>query len=417
MVLRDRWVMASEKTVVFVAPFFRPTTLRFVDAVAALEGVRLGVISQDGIEHMPPGLRGRIDGHYRVENALDVGHLVTAVRAMQRHFGHVDRLLGTLEQAQEQLAAVREVCGIEGMRPAVSHRFRDKATMKEVLRAAGLPVARHRRVHSLAQAREFVTEVGFPVVAKPLDGAASVATFRVTDLAELEQAMAALKPSAQHAVQIEEFVRGLERSFETVSVGGEPVWVSYTEYAPQPLHVMENKWIQWTVLLPREETTDDLEAIRAPGLAAIKALGMHTGLTHLEWFRRADGSVAISEVAARPPGAQIMTLNSYAHETDMYRAWARMMVHERWEVGPKKWSVGCAFFRAERPGRVRRVRGLDEAQREVGSLVVEAHLPQEGWMTTTGYEGDGYAIVRAETTEEARRALSVLISRVKIETQ
>ena len=37
--------------------------------------------------------------------------------------------------------------------------------------------------------------------------------------------------------------------------------------------------------------------------AALRALGLETGLTHMEWFRRADGSPIVSEVGARPPGA------------------------------------------------------------------------------------------------------------------
>lgn len=405
------------KNVVFVAPFFRPATLRFVRAVASIEGVRLGVVSQDRIEHMPPELRARIDGHYQVEDALSVAHLARGVRAMQKHFGRVDRLLGTLEHAQEQIAAVRGLLGIEGMQPDVCERFRDKSVMKEVLRDAGLPVARHRRIHAAAEAHAFAGEVGFPLVAKPLAGAAAVATHRATTSEELERIMRALSPSPQHPVQLEEFVTGLERSFETVSIAGEPVWVSYTEYTPQPLHVMENAWIQWTVTLPREESTDDLEAIREPALAALGALGMQTGLTHLEWFRRPDGSVAISEVAARPPGAQIMSLNSYAHETDMYRAWARLVVLDEWDVGPRKWAAGCAFFRAERPGRVTGIRGLDEAQSKIGGYVVEARFPEVGWQTTSGYEGDGYAIVRGATTDEVRKALSTLVSMIKIETR
>ena len=35
---------------------------------------------------------------------------------------------------------------------------------------------------------------------------------------------------------------------------------------------------------------------------ALGALGMGTGLTHMEWFLRADGSAIVSEVGARPPG-------------------------------------------------------------------------------------------------------------------
>ena len=68
--------------------------------------------------------------------------------------------------------------------------------------------------------------------------------------------------------------------------------------------------------------------IRAAGHRALAALGMGTGLSHTEWFRRADGSIAISEVGARPPGAQFTTLMSYAHDVDFYRACATSYLTE-----------------------------------------------------------------------------------------
>ncbi len=65
-------------------------------------------------------------------------------RALATRFGGVDRLVGALEQLQVPLARVREQLGIPGMGVEVATTFRDKARMKDVLRAAGLPCARHR---------------------------------------------------------------------------------------------------------------------------------------------------------------------------------------------------------------------------------------------------------------------------------
>src|SRR6185369_14190103 len=112
---------------------------------------------------------------------------------------------------------------------------------------------------------------------------------------------------------LEEFVKGDEHSFDSVCIGGELRWHSITRYLPGPLEVLQNPWIQWCVLLPREVDDPRYDPIRKEAARALKALGMTTGLSHMEWFRREDGSVAISEVGARPPGAQITTLMSYAH--------------------------------------------------------------------------------------------------------
>ena len=57
------------QSVVFVAPFLAETTLRFVNAAADLDGVRLVLISQDSAERLTPELRAKLGAHRRVEDA------------------------------------------------------------------------------------------------------------------------------------------------------------------------------------------------------------------------------------------------------------------------------------------------------------------------------------------------------------
>lgn len=409
-------------SVVFIAPFFLPVTMRFVSAVAALPDVRLGLVSQQPLEALAPELRRRLTAFERVPDALDTGHLEAGVKAVARRIGGCDRLLGTLEQLQIQLGQLRDRLGVDGMGEAAARNFRDKARMKDVLHRAGVPCARHRRITSAGEAWVFARDVGYPLILKPPDAAAAKGTFRVTDAPTLHHALQVLRPSPEHPAVAEEFITGHERSFETVTIRGKPVWFSSTVYDPPPLRVLENPWIQWTVLLPREEETEDTRLVRPHALAALQALGMGTGLSHMEWFRRdrpGVAPVAISEVGARPPGAQIVSLNSHAHGVDFYDLWARLVVFERFEAPPRRHAAGVAFFRGQgkvRPGaRVVAVHGLDEGQRELGELVVDVRLPQIGQPRAESYEGEGYAILRHPDTDVVARGLRRLISLVRVE--
>src|SRR5438552_16628827 len=132
---------------------------------------------------------------------------------------------------------------------------------------------------------------------------------------------------------------------------------------------------------------------------------MKTGLCHLEWFRRSDGSIAISEVAARPPGAQIMDLVSYAHDIDFDAAWVRLMVLGTFEPALPRWSAGIAFLRGQGQGRVKAVHRLEEAAAAIESLVVAARLPSIGQSPSGSYEGEGVIIVRNPETAAVERAL------------
>src|SRR5688572_27955475 len=106
--------------------------------------------------------------------------------------------------------------------------------------------------------------------------------------------------------------------------------------------MLRNPWIQPTVILPREVEEPQYYDIRTAASRALQVLGMGTGLTHIEWFRRPDATIAISEVAARPPGAQIMTVMSRAHDFDAVAAWARLMVFDEFSAPPRRYAVGAA---------------------------------------------------------------------------
>jgi len=400
---------------VFVAPFLAETTVRFLDAAARLEGLRLGLVSQDPVERLDPRVRARLAGHARVRDGLDAQQIAGAVRELAGRLGPVERLLGALEQLQVPLAQVRERLSIPGASVEQALNFRDKSRMKDVLRAAGVPCARHRLAGSLADAQRGAAELGFPLIVKPPAGAAARDTFRVDEPRALEQVLAFAPPRPERPLLLEEFVVGREHSFDAVSIHGRMVWHSLTHYTPGPLAVMQNPWIQWTVLLPREVDHPRYDDIRAVAARALSALGMGTGLSHMAWFRRDDGSLAVSEVAARPPGAQFTTLISYAHDVDFYRAWGRLMIFDAFDPPPRRYAAGIAYLRGQGRGQVRAIHGLDQAQRELGSLVVEVRLPRAGQMPASSYEGEGYVVLRHPDTTVVAQALARLVHLVRVE--
>ncbi|MFT4626885.1 MAG: biotin carboxylase [Myxococcota bacterium] len=401
--------------VVVVAPYLGASMAHSLRCFVELEGVRVGVITHEPVERIAPALRERLAGHYKVDDATDPAQLATATRAFAKEWGGVDRLECYLEQLQVPVAIARDRVGIDGLGEAAARNFRDKNRMKETLRAAGVPVARQARLTGPGDARRFVEEVGFPVVLKPLDGAGAQSTFRVTDHPGLARALNQLLPSADRPVQAEAFVRGEEHTFETAFVDGEPVWSASCRYVPGPLEVMDTPWMQWCMLLPREPDLPHVEAFRPVNRQALRALGMRSGLSHMEWFRQADGRPVVSEVGARPPGANLMRLHGLAHGVDMWRMWARLMVHRTWEMPERRFSVGCVFLRGQGHGRtVREVRGWEAVRARLGDTVAAAQLPRPGQPHSGHYEGDGWVIVRHPRTDGVLDALSQVVSGTQV---
>ena len=161
----------------FAAPYLLDTTTRFVQAAATLPDVQLALITCEPADRLPPGLRDSLAGHWRIEDGLDVGQIAGAVQGLGDQLGPVQRLLAVLEQLQVPLAQVRDHLGIPGMDVVTAGNFRDKARMKTVLRAAGVPCARHRLARSATDAADFARLAGFPLVVKPPAGAGAKSTF------------------------------------------------------------------------------------------------------------------------------------------------------------------------------------------------------------------------------------------------
>jgi hypothetical protein len=239
-----------------------------------------------------------------------------------------------------------------------------------------------------------------------------LSTFQVNNSEELKAALAQMPDSS---ALLEEFVVGAEHSFDTFSLNGKPVLHSLTEYHPNPLEAMRENWIQWQVLLPREVAAPQYDDIRQAVFKALDCLGMRTGISHLEWFRRPDGSLAISEVAARPPGAQIMTLLSRAFDFDAVGAWARLMIFDEFQPQEQKYAVGAAYLRGQGKGRVKAIWGLDAVQKEVGHLITDFKIPTMGQESSGHYEGEGFIILRHPETAVVRQALRRVVEVVRVE--
>jgi ATP-grasp domain len=399
----------------FVAPYLLDTTTRFVEAAASLPDTRLALITAEPEDRLPPGLRGRLAGHWRIDDPLDAGQIAWAAEGLGGQLGPVRRLLAILEQLQVPVALVREHLGIPGMDPVTARNFRDKDQMKTVLAAAGVPCARHRLAHSPSEAAAFAADVGFPLVVKPPAGAGAKSTFRLDGPADLAAWLDVAPPAPDRPALIEEFLTGTEGSYDSVMVDGQVVWDSISDYLPTPLEVLRNPWMQWVVVLPRDIDRPEYAPIKRIAPVALRALGLRSGLTHMEWFRRPDGTVAVSEVGARPPGAQITSMLCYVHDFDLYHAWAQLMVDGTFDPPARQWSAGTVYLRGQGAGQIRAVHGLDRLPPAVTDLIVDSRLPQPGQPSSGSYEGDGYITVRHRETAVVIDALKQLLATVHVE--
>lgn len=402
------------RNIIFVAPFLMETTLRFVDGARGLQNVRILGITTKKPGGPTPRERARFHELYEVNDCFDPAQLEEAARFYMKQFGPVFRVLNILEHIQEVVAELRARIGVQGLQPEVARRFLHKGAMKAMMQQQGIPCARHAVLRSIPEGEEFIRATGFPVILKPPVGAGCKSTYRISNAAEFAAAMREIQPSPQNPIQAEEFITGTEHSFDTVTVGGRPLFYSISHYITKPLEAIETPECLYYYVLPRDYSGPEFDDIKRVGLETVVKLGMESGMTHCEWFRRENGTSAIGEIAARPPGAQITRAMCYAHDADFYRIWARAGVDEAFDGVPeRKYAVGVVFFKGPGNGRVVRVEGADEANAKIGKYVIEAKLPQVGEPKGDGYEGNGFAIIRDPDTKTAYEVIEYLAHKVK----
>ena len=397
-----------------VAPHFGENMRHCLRCFADLPDTKLGVLSPEPEDRVPPELRPRLAGYERIATADDAGAIADGARRLRDRWGRLDRLESYLEMLQVQVADARDALDVDGLRGEAARNFRDKNRMKEVLRKAGVPVARQARIETGDDARAFVKQVGYPIVMKPMAGLGARNTQRVHDETSLLAALDALRPSAANPAQAEEFVRGEEHTFETVTIDGKTVWTSSTDYLPSPLQVLENAWMQYCLILPREDAPH-VAAFADVNGKALQALGMRHGLSHMEWFRRDDGSVLVSEVGARPPGANIMPVLAAALFGARGGGGPPLMVHGQWRFPPRQLAAGTVFLRAMGGGAtVQQVAGIEAMRAQLGPALFDLRAPQVGQPRSPHYEGDGWVVVRHPKTEGVVAALRTVLETVRI---
>ena len=396
--------------VVFVEPFFPNNQRQFVRALAEAGATVIG-IGEYGVEAFDDQLKSWLYHYERVPSVTDVDAMTRAVRWVQDKLW-VDRLEATIEAHTMAAAQVREACTIPGTSVRTAWLCRDKPSMKEALREAGVPTAASAAVDSAAAAHVFAERVGFPLILKPRSGAGASGTVRVDSGAELDHALGVFGGQDVGSIAVEEFVEGHEGFYDTIAIDGRVALDFVSHYFPNVLEAMRTRWISpQFVSTNRVDTVADYGELREMGQRVIAALGIGTSATHMEWFFGPKG-LRFSEIGCRPPGVGAWDLYSAGNDIDLYRAWADAIVHGGTSAVPsRRFASGIVALRPSQDGAISGYSGVDELQQQYGEWVIDAHLPPPGTPTQpveAGYMANAYVRMRHPDYDTLRGMLDAV---------
>lgn len=402
--------------VIFIEPNFPRNQKEFVRALHAV-GARVTGIGEAPRDYIPDDVRGWLWHYEQVPSVVDEGALLRTVRSIQQH-AWVDRLEATVEAHIMSAARVREACSIPGTSTRTAWLCRDKPSMKDALRAAGVPCAQSIGTDNADEARAFAARVGFPLILKPPAGAGASGATKVTSDAEFERALVTSGLTRGANVAIEEFIEGHEGFYDTVCVGGTVIHDFITHYYPGVLEAMRTRWIS-----PQFITTNRIDAsgayreVRELGRRVIATLGIGTSATHMEWFFGPKG-LKFSEIGCRPPGVGAWDLYCAANDFDLYKEWATAVVHGRAQVSPsRRYAAGIINLRPDRDGVIAGYEGLHLVEQTYREWLIDRHLPPPGTPTQpveAGYMANAWVRLRHPDYDTLRGMLDEVGRTVKV---
>lgn len=381
--------------VIFVEPAFPYNQQQFPRALKAV-GARVTGIGEASHDALPQSLRDQLDDYVQIRSVVHEPSLRQAVEMIQRKGPWVDRLEATVEAHILPAAKVRAACGIPGTSVETAFLCRDKPAMKEALRKAGIACAQSTGTGDPDAVRAFAAAVGYPLIVKPRDAAGAAGTFKVTDDAELESAIAESGMARGASVAVEEFIEGHEGFFDTITAGGRILHHFVTHYYPGVLEAMRTRWISPQFIATNRTGAQGYGELEVMAEKVIRALGIVTSASHMEWFFGPKG-LTFSEIGCRPPGVGAWDLYCAGNDLDVYREWAMAIVHgERGDRASRRFAAGLVNLRPEADGRIRGYDGLSVLDR-FSQWLIDHHLPPAGTPTQpveAGYMANAWVRLR-----------------------
>ncbi|WP_217213320.1 ATP-grasp domain-containing protein [Streptomyces sp. AC550_RSS872] len=272
--------------------------------------------------------------------------------------------------------------GLPGPGPeAVENACRKDAT-RRVLADAGLPGPRfavHEEWAGLARAAK---EIGYPLVAKPVDLCAGMYVRRVDDetqLADLVRALADFPVNARGqrrtpAVLLEELLDGPEVSVETVSHAGAVHMVGVTDKSIGGAPA----FIETGHMFPAELPLADLDAAEQTALGALKALGLTDGVVAHTEIKLTSAGPRVVEVNPRPAGNRITELVRHVTGIDLAAAFVDVALGRRPDLRRTDTGLRSAAIGFLVPDREGTLEALDAGRLADEPGVLEVQLAEPG---------------------------------------
>ena len=314
---------------VYISPQFPKTNWEFCDRLKK-NGVNVLGIADIEYDQLDEKLKNALTEYYKVSSLENYDDVLKAIGFFTHKYGKIDWIESNNEYWLANDARLRtDFNVVTGIKSDKINNIKEKSKMKKFYKKAEIPAAAYSLVTTLAKAKKFIKEVGYPVITKPDNGVGASDTHKIQNEEELKAFFETKNKDIKYIM--EQFVDGDLVSYDAIiNSKGEPVFETGI-FEPTIMDIV-NEGLDVFYYVEKEMPEKLLEA----GRKTVKAFGVKSRFIHLEFFKLKNdveglgkkGDYIGLETNMRPAGGYTPDMYNYANNTDVYQIWADMVAFD-----------------------------------------------------------------------------------------
>ncbi|WP_329468295.1 ATP-grasp domain-containing protein [Streptomyces sp. NBC_01431] len=331
--------------------------------------------------------------------------LVSALHAVRP----LDAVVTVFEEALLPVARLVDALGLPGVPHATVTLLTDKWAMRRHLREAGVSSVLAELGTGRADLAAFGGMAGYPFIAKPVAGSASLGIFKVESADDIDRVHEGLTAVGLGTFLMEEFLEGPEISVDGLSFHGRYVPVAICD------KILGPDFVEFGHCLPARLSPETEQEVVELVAEFLDCVGLAEGLSHVE-VKLTPAGPRIVEGHNRRGGDRLNTMAESVYGFSLERTALELalgVMPERHARPEAKGASSVCFFAAER-GVVKEVTGAEEVRAHAQVLELHINFPagQEVPPLRWSLDRAGYVVVHADTADAAEALARDLAGRI-----
>ena len=217
-------------------------------------------------------------------------------------------------------ARLRQRFNLKGQSISSAINYRDKVVMKTKAQEHGIKTPPFAKITCIQDLEEFIKEHHYPVLVKPIDGAASQGIIKIEnrrDLIELR------RQGLPQNYMVEKFIKGDLCHVDGIIHNGELRFIAASKYLNPPMEFLDGSGFLGAYTLdPDKPLAQRLVNMTKKVLDSFDT--PENTIFHAEWFHTPDHKIIFCEIASRTAGGITMEMIKHAFNIHLYQAFTQI---------------------------------------------------------------------------------------------